>query len=33
MGPTFCGVTQLPYTVTDEEIHKFKRKRSKSITL
>lgn len=20
MGPTFCGVTQLPYTVTDEEI-------------
>ncbi|OAH57647.1 hypothetical protein AWH48_01110 [Domibacillus aminovorans] len=20
MGPTFCGVTQLPFTVTDEEI-------------
>ena len=24
MGSTFCGVTQLPFTVTDEEITKFK---------
>ena len=24
LGSTFCGVTQLPFTVTDEEITKFK---------
>ncbi|CAM5203558.1 hypothetical protein UACE39S_03204 [Ureibacillus acetophenoni] len=32
MGSTFCGVTQLPFTVSDEEIINLNEKRGKSIT-
>ncbi|MEB2268102.1 amidohydrolase family protein [Priestia megaterium] len=31
MGPTFCGVTQLPFTVTDEEIIHLHRHRVKAL--